>query len=287
MQLTKQQVIDFANEIGIDLIGFASRDRFNDVPAERNPFSIAPEAKTVIMIGKCIPRGAFRGIEEGTNFEDFKKFGIRWLDQSYNAEGCYNLVRFIEDHGKEAVPIVGIPEEAMGYGIPVREGAPAPDVVPDFNYAATACGLGTVGLNGLFLSKKFGPRQRLQMIITEAEFDSDPLVEKNICDECKACIKSCPLEAISDETSEFTVCGLTVPVAKINNSICNLCKNGAFKSYISDLAKPERCAASCSRSCMIHLEEKGLIENTFDNKFRNRNGWALTADGTKIDPYKE
>jgi hypothetical protein len=43
-------VLDAAKRIGIDLIGFASRDRFASVDAQHNPFSIFPEAKTVILL---------------------------------------------------------------------------------------------------------------------------------------------------------------------------------------------------------------------------------------------
>ena len=71
----KNQVIDAAHRIGIDLIGFASRSRFDGVDPQHDPFSIFPEGKTVIMIGKRICRGALRGVEEGTNFGDYNLFG--------------------------------------------------------------------------------------------------------------------------------------------------------------------------------------------------------------------
>jgi len=287
MEITKQAVREFAKSIGIDLIGFAARDRFEGVPASENPFSIAPEAKTVIVLGKRITRGCFRGIEEGTNFDDYAKFGMEWLDKDYNAEGCYNLVRFIEDHGKEAVPVFPNPKEVKGFGIPVREGAPAPDVVPDMDYCATAAGLGVVGLNGIFLTKRFGPRQRLQMIITEADFESDPLVTETLCDQCGACRNACPLHAISEETHPFSVCGLEVPVADVNYTMCSMCKNGAYKNWINDHAQPDRRPALCSRACMIHLEKKGLIENVFENEFRHRKTWAIDLFGKNVDPVDE
>ena len=47
---------------GIDLIGYAPKERFDALPPERNPFSIFPEGKTVILIGKRICRGALRGV---------------------------------------------------------------------------------------------------------------------------------------------------------------------------------------------------------------------------------
>ena len=287
MELTKQAVQEFAKSIGIDLVGFAARDRFEGLPANENPFSIAPEGKTVIVLGKRITRGTLRGVEEGTNFGDCSLFGMEWLDKDYNAEGCYNLVRFIEDFGKEAVPLFPNPKEVKGFGIPVRPGAPAPDVVPDFAYAATACGLGVVGLNGLFLTKRFGPRQRLMMIITEAEFESDPLVTETLCDQCGACQRACPLHAIGDNCANFEVCDLSIPVADINLNLCRICKNGAYPNYINEQAAPDRIAALCSRACMIHLEEKGLIENVFENKFRTHETWAVDLYGKNVSPSGE
>ena len=45
MQITKQELRDFAAQIGVDLIGFAARDRFADVPAEINPFPLRRRQK--------------------------------------------------------------------------------------------------------------------------------------------------------------------------------------------------------------------------------------------------
>ena len=40
----KDEVIAAAKKIGIDLIGFASKARFDGIDAQHNPFSIFPEA---------------------------------------------------------------------------------------------------------------------------------------------------------------------------------------------------------------------------------------------------
>jgi len=37
---------------------------------------------------------------------------------------------------------------------------------------------------------------------------------------------------------------------------------------------PAMCAGrGCMRACMVHLEEKGRLENKFHNKFRKREPW--------------
>ncbi|MBQ8717010.1 MAG: 4Fe-4S binding protein, partial [Clostridia bacterium] len=181
---------------GIDLIGFAGKDRFEGVDAQHNPFSIFPEGKTVIMLGKRICRGALRGVEEGTNFGDYALFGKNWLEDDFLSLACYNLVRVLEDEGWEAVPLFPNPAELGPQGVSVAEGRPAPNVYPDFDYAAVACGIAEIGFSGVLLTPKFGSRQRFQMILTDAEIEASPLLEQSVCDRCGKCADVCPMGAI-------------------------------------------------------------------------------------------
>ena len=282
-QSFKTAVENAAKKIGIDMIGFASKSRFDAVDAQHNPFSIFPEAKTVIMLGKRICRGALRGVEEGTNFGDYSSFGVNWLEDEFLAIACYDLVNFLEDNGYEACPIFPNPTELSPQGVAVADGRPAPNVYPDFDYAAVASGLGEIGLNGIFLSEKYGSRQRFHMIITDAEIEESPLLEKSICDGCGECAKSCPLGAIDVENaSEINVCGKVMKVAKIDYELCKICKNGAKKNRLAEKARPDRVAALCNRCCICHLEGEKRLENQFENPFRKREAWSVDEKGRVI-----
>ncbi|MBQ9784049.1 MAG: hypothetical protein IJW29_00960 [Clostridia bacterium] len=272
----KTYVVDAAKRLGIDMIGFASRDRFASVDAQHNPFSIFPEGKTVILLGKRICRGALRGVEEGTNFGDYALFGKNWLEDEFLAQGCYDLVRAIEDEGYEACPIFPNPSEIRPSGVSVAEGRPEPNVFPDFDYAAVACGLGEIGLNGIFLSPKFGSRQRFHMIITDAEIEPTPIFEGSVCDRCGKCAVSCPMGAIDTEnTRTVEICGKKMEVASINYDLCRTCKNGACPNRFASYARPDRVAALCNRTCLCHLEEVGALGNKFENAFRQSDAWAI------------
>lgn len=272
----------------IDLLGFANKERFEGVDPQHNPFSIFPEAKTVIMLGKRICRGALRGVEEGTNFGDYALFGKNWLEDEFLSIACYDLVRVLEDNGWEACPIFPNPSELGPQGVSVAEGRPEPNVYPDFDYAAVACGLGEIGLNGLLLTPEFGSRQRFHMILTDAEIDPSPLFNGHICDACGKCAQSCPLGAINTEnTVELDICGKKMQVADINYDICKTCKNGACVNRFAATAKPDRIAALCNRTCICHLENSDLLSNKFENAFRQREAWSVggtkTASARNVD----
>jgi hypothetical protein len=56
-----------------------------------------------------------------------------------------------------------------------------------------AAGLGEFGLNNLLLTPQYGPRVRLESMITTAELAPDPLCEGPIClgvDACGVCLES-------------------------------------------------------------------------------------------------
>lgn len=272
----KQEVLAAAKKIGIDVIGFASKERFQGVDQRHNPFSIFPEGKTVIMVGKRICRGALRGVEEGTNFSDYRLFGDNWLEDEFLSIATYDLVNFLEDNGWEGCPLFPNPTELDPQGVAVADGRPEPNVYPDFTYAAVACGLGEIGLNGIFLSPQFGSRQRFHMIITDAEIESSPLFVGHVCDHCGKCVEACPLGAIdAKNVEEIDICGKKMKVAKINYEICKTCKNGACKNRFTPKANPDRIAALCNRTCLCHLEEKALVENRFENAFRQREEWIV------------
>lgn len=284
----KQAIIDFAKKDGVDLIGFADRSRFAGVPASKNPFSIFPEAKTVILVGKRICRGSLRGVEEGSNFGDYALFGKNWLEDEFLALSAYNVTNFIEEHGWEAAPVFPNPSDLPPAGVPVAEGRPAPNVYPDFDYAAVACGLCTISYNRIAFSKEFGSRQRFHMILTDAELESDPLLEESVCNGCKACADACPLGAISkEETEEIEICGKKFTVGKIDYEKCKICQNGAVANRFAAEATPDRIAALCNRTCMCGLESRDALTKTFANAFRTSPAWSIGGSSAGVDRSDE
>ena len=272
MKRLEQAIQEAVKREKIDLIGFAPKSRFDQLPAEKNPFSIFPEGKTVIMIGKRICRGALRGVEEGTNFGDYNLFGVTWLEDEFLSLACYGVTNVLEDHGWEAVPLFPNPVSMEATGVPVAAGRPAPNVFPDFDFAAVACGLCEISYSGLCFSPQFGSRQRFHMIITDAELEPTPLLSESVCTHCKKCADACPYGAISKtEELEIEICGKKMTIAKVDYEKCKQCRNGAIPNRFSKNAKPDRVAALCNRTCLNCLQ----VSNGFENQFRKREAWSI------------
>ncbi len=198
MKLTSQMIKDHARELGIDCIGIGNIDRFRKSPVLMSPLTYFPEARSVIAIAMRIPRGTYRGIEEGTHWHNYTFYSYNKLNTLFRPKKTYEMCCFIEDHGWEAVPHYPAVPEGNGMNRePVAPGKVPPDVVCSVRIIAAGCGLGEIGYAKVFLTKRFGPRVRIGLIFTDCELEPDPILDTGtICTHCGACVRECPADAV-------------------------------------------------------------------------------------------
>jgi epoxyqueuosine reductase len=231
MALTSESLREYAHSVGLDLFGVANIERFKDAPPRMHPASIMPRAKSVIVVGKRILRGGWRGIEEGTYWPSYTYFDYHGLLNSFFIPwGSYHLACYLEDHGWEATPYYpGVPE-TQPTREPLRQGAVAPNVHMAIRIAATAAGVGEIGWSKVFLTRQFGPRQRLHAVITDAELEPTPLVEPgSICPRCMECVRGCPgaIPHLRDKkTVKIQIEGKTYEWADVDMGKCTLMYHG-------------------------------------------------------------
>jgi len=193
-QPTKEQIRRYALSRGLDLCGFAAIERFDGAPKDMHPARIFPECRTVIVVGKQILHGGWRGVEEGTYWPTYTHFDYHGLLNTYFIPlGLYETACWLEDRGWEAVPYYpGVPETQRPAKAPGKA-APAGEVQLAIRIAGLAAGLGEIGWSKVFLTPEFGPRQRLAAIFTDLELESDPLVKPGtLCKMDMACVAGCP-----------------------------------------------------------------------------------------------
>jgi len=280
--MDKKKFKEYARQAGADIVGIANIERFDELPVAKHPCSIFPETKSVIVLGRRITRGTLRGVEEGTNFGNYALFGYNWLDNRFIALTTFTVSEFLEDNGWEAVPLPNIPPEVPPMGVSVKKGSPEPNVLLDFDDAAVRAGVGEIGYLGVLLTPEFGPRQRIQVILTDAEIEPDPILKEDICTRSRELKNFCPLGAFKGEKQIF-ISGKEMTVAEIDYRKCASCKNGAMPNLYHPAGKPDRLAAVCIRSYADYLERNGRIRNRFKLQFRQREAWTLQPE---IDLYR-
>ncbi|MEN6644366.1 MAG: hypothetical protein ABFE08_18145 [Armatimonadia bacterium] len=313
--LTADKVKAQARMLGADAVGIASMDRYEGAPLQMDPRQIMPEAKSLIAMAFRVNRGSLRGIEEGTFFSNYSSMGYGGLTYLYMPMVVINLAKFIEDDGYEAIPyghqsdwraIGNTGEPRPGYSRPVRPGQACPDVMVHLRIAAYLAGLGEFGYSKVFLTPEFGPRQRIGIVLTEAELEPTPIYDgPKLCNRCMACVKDCPGNAISTEkTVKVTLAGHDVEWGDLDCEACSiafrggeLVGEGEEGDYMGGERKDVRpnnispfyhkprnlyntgqaiCGGrGCMRACMIQLEKRGVLKNKFHQEFRRRAPWKV------------
>ena len=218
--LSNQTLKEFAlTEAGADLIGIANVERFDGCPPEHHPHRLNQRARSVIVLGLRILRGAMRGLEQGTGRVAYNAFGYGGINRNYMPDVMFRLGRFIEDRGFEAVPTIQ------------WTGMPPLEPIMDHRLAACAAGLGEIGHSKIVLTDRFGPFQRFGVLLTDAELEPDPIPRPHLCDDCMACVRDCPVKAIGREKTEpIVIDGVEFRWGKLDVFLCGLGHCGAHET---------------------------------------------------------
>ena len=189
MALTKNQVLAFAREIGLDLAGVTTPAPFDRFLAETeirkdayqkryaarletwrkmaDPSQVLPGARSVLVIGfSYLPEAGPQPHECGRmgRIVAYGHLGI--------LQRARQLCAFLRRHKHQAV-----------MGAHRKE-------------AAIRAGLGMVGKHGLVINPTHGSWVAYQTIVTDAEWEPDPPFTRDICGDCDLCLKACPTGAL-------------------------------------------------------------------------------------------
>lgn len=278
--ILKDEIKKLAFKCGAELVGIAPIERFLHEGDKFKLKSLKCDAKSVIVMGFSVNRGALRGVEEGTNWGAVNAGSP--VNPMIIPSVTYQFSRLFEQkYGYEAVSLTKIPTSLFKGDV---ESA-AENTVLFFDYAAYAAGLGEIGRGKFFLTAEYGVRQYFAAILTDAEIECDEIRPKSICDGCMDCAKACPYGAIqlNDIVAQNGPENKKISWNRLCIEKCFICTSGAISNqYLDDGdfnilnrgakamntdIEPSRISAACGRACVAHLE-KNVQKNKFINQFR-------------------
>jgi ferredoxin len=306
MEKLAKTIEQIAIKNGADMVGFASAERFND-PALKKIF---PEVKTVIAVVFRVLRGSFRGVEEGTTFYQYSTTGVETIEETVMPGALLKICNVIEEAGFLGIPqrknqslrkekTVLNPEMLHTEWYP----AGAKELQLDFTKAAVLCGIGEVGLSGALLTERFGPFQRVGLVLTDAELPETEQKPKTLCDNCGECIKACPGNAVDENGIDSNRCAVYFRGANmatnpympsdaygnienresVMDGTAEISFEDALKIMDATVFYPPMkhgyvtsiCGRACDRACYAHLEGKGVLKSKFHLPLRIRPVWKL------------
>ena len=213
-----------AKEFGATICGIGNPEYFRNDDPQHNPYSILPNAKSIIGFGIKVPRGLYNAMDNQRQYYNYTNLGVKYIDETFAEIFLLKMGGMIEDEGYDACLQRSVPgfkvkgDKSMNpevnriyelqFASPVAEGKPAPDVIIDYNKAAVVCGLGSIGLHNKVITPKYGTFMRFVFIITDMELEFDEPFKEQLCDNCGACMKACPGKAIDEKGLDTWQCSV-------------------------------------------------------------------------------
>lgn len=306
----RESIIKLAVENDADIVKFAPASRF---PEDDEIFKIFPDVKTVIGLAFRIPRGVYRGIEEGSTYYQYSTMAVENMEETIMPMCTLKVANLIEESGHCALP------QRTHLAIMKEENSTNPEKMYDAIYrgktaehqmdflnSAVLCGLGEKSFHNVLLTDEFGPMVRYCFILTDAEFDTyDEVKTPHLCDKCLKCVKGCPGKVISEKDGSVDPWRCAVYYKGAGGKRNPFMPPEAYNAFEDklqiiageaeiDVEKAKKimdatffyppighfyassiCGRSCDIECYIHLEGKGVLTKKFKTPFRKRERWEF------------
>ncbi|MBN1110354.1 MAG: epoxyqueuosine reductase [Methanomassiliicoccales archaeon] len=114
---------------------------------------------------------------------------------------------------------------------------------------ASLSGMGWIGKNGLLITEKFGPRQRMGAVLTDMPVTREAKLIENKCGDCTACIDHCPIKVLKGPDFKHH--------PESRDLVIDWAKCGEYEArLIGDGSKPEKACGRCISRCPFSKTEE-------------------------------
>ena len=174
-------------DLGADLCGVASIERFAEAPEGFHPLDILPQCKSIVVIAKVFPAGTIQ-CKTTIPYTVTRNILSDMLDK-ISVHFCAKM----EQLGIVAIPTGTVSHTQYDVKTDRRRG------IVSAKHSAVAAGLGRIGRNTLVTTPEYGNMVWLSTIITDAELKPDELLADDPCPiDCSLCIDNCPVGALGN-----------------------------------------------------------------------------------------
>jgi epoxyqueuosine reductase QueG len=246
----KDEIKRIALREGASKVGIASVESFAGAPNGYAPTDFISDAKSVISFGVRLLDAA---VERDRLFMNSQMVPeeLRMPVQEYIYETvAYSMVNtrldqiglsialFLE---KQGYPSMCFPATYDTHYDSLMRKIPNFQAFFSHRHAAVRAGLGEFGLNNLVLTPEYGPRIRLNSVITSIQLEPEPIIGEKLCIRgCTLCLEACALCVYNPSINVLT------PKENLNWNEIWL---GPPSVTDKHACSSGRCAGGCVRVC--------------------------------------
>lgn len=182
---------EMKSKLGIELMGVASIETLSTKEMKDRATSLLPGVKSVIVVGKEIFKEVVALLEPSKRAVEGERGALLgphsdYLNGRLN-KAVYDFADLFRKEGYRSLPLPAA-------GCPTDQRSLA--AIFSYKHGAELSGLGTIGRHSMLITPQYGSRVRLACLLTEISLEASPVVRKNYCVDCDACIRACPARAI-------------------------------------------------------------------------------------------
>ena len=232
----EKRIEDLLTGLGAAGVGIATTETLAGGPPSTDLEYVLPGARSAVSFSVALDHDQIRpylGKETEIPYQD--------------AQDVYRTINNASEEVAELLRNLGHDAVSVAAHLELRPDSPDPIYDPkpplSHRYVAVACGVGSFGWSGMVGHVDHGSNILLGATVTSAELTpTDPIPEdKGFCNDCRACVASCPVEMFFPRESEsVTMNGRTYTYSKrVDKLRCTICcgglagvhKNGKWGSW--------------------------------------------------------